>query len=155
MRILDFTHRDLRANRAGKLSKRQRLATRTRHWRMPLTVFLLLMFAIAANPDPGVMFLTFTGVGSVALIGWAAWQQYLIDRYHPTDRRVHAITGRVHTFKRKAEVAGNIIETYHVAIGDVEFQHKNKRLLTVFEDGAVYTAYYTSGKLLSAERTRG
>ena len=167
---LKFDEHDLVANRAGRLSIRQRnrVFARQRGILIALTIITVFIGVLSAvvivallvieNNVSEIGLLLALG-GEVITVGlafliWNLWQRF---RAHLTQPYVQQVSGPVTCYvlrERKAGLAGGEMSQagYYLQIGEMEFDVSD-HTISAFNDGASYTVYYIQRplRLLSAE----
>jgi hypothetical protein len=161
---LRFNDEDLQANRAGRLTIRQR--NRVFVWRRALIIALLLITAFIGIISAIVILAVLTGtavseVGILLALGgevitaglaflvWSLRQHY--NTYLQAGR-VQQVEGPVTMYQLRERHNNRARTAYYLRVDDQEFAIP-QAALSVFTDGAPYSVYYVAEPLtlLSAE----
>ncbi len=170
--VFMFQPTDLRANRAGRLSKRQQtlLSTARSTSRLAMFIFVLVMvgtagiiaFSIFQSPgNPGDP-VTPTGASSqdngiLLTLGIAAVAVVVVIIIGVAVSRRYVValsTKQISVAKGRAEVASNIENNWRVKIGSTRLRLSMAAQLASFQSGTEYRVYYLAGpvpNVLSAE----
>lgn len=161
---LGFNEEDLQANRAGRLTVRQR--NRVFRWRRVLIIALTLITAVIGLIAAVVILAVLLGTAvselaillalggevitaGLAYLVWTLRQSY--GTYLEPGYAQH-IVGPVTVYQLRERQNNRARTAYYVRIGDLEFDIP-QTALDAFTDGAVYNIYYVPRPLtlLSAE----
>lgn len=158
--VFNFTDEDLAANRAGKLSERQRLHLRTRirqrAWlaaAVYVVIGILLVFLSSGGWETFAGGLLAISVPPLVVSLLLGYEVYRLSKTH-NQNEVRQIEGRVALDVKTTSTQYGSQHGFSMTVNDVRFGLKQPQFLA-FKNGDPYTIYYTPNKqIVSVEWLR-